>query len=85
MPEKGQKSQDLYLDILNIKKDYRGVRNYAQELLKLNFEPAREVQNAQALRDGLLPRSSKHGRRSTTSKALGRIPSLSPSRIRIPS
>lgn len=34
--EKGKKSQDLYLDILNIKKDYRGVRNYAAELLKLN-------------------------------------------------
>jgi len=42
MAEKGQKAQDLYLDILNIKKDYRGVRNYAQELLKLDFEPARE-------------------------------------------
>jgi TolA-binding protein len=42
MAEKGQKAQDLYLDILNIKKDYRGVRNYAQELLKLNFEPTRE-------------------------------------------
>ncbi len=43
MAEKGQKAQDLYLDILNIKKDFRGVRNYAQDLLKLNFEPAREV------------------------------------------
>jgi TolA-binding protein len=43
MVEKGQKSQDLFLDILNIKKDYRGVRNYAQELLKLNFEPSREL------------------------------------------
>ncbi len=42
LAEKGQKAQDLYLDILNIKKDYRGVRNYAQELLKIDFEPARE-------------------------------------------
>jgi len=40
--EKGQKSQDLYLDILNIKKDYRGIRNYAQELMKLNSGHARE-------------------------------------------
>lgn len=40
--EKGVKSQDLYLDILNIKKDYTGIRSYAQELLKLNPEPARQ-------------------------------------------
>lgn len=41
--EKGQKSQDLYLDILNIKKDYAGVRNYAQELIKVNSgDPSRE-------------------------------------------
>ena len=39
--EKGIKSQDLYLDILNIKKDYRGVRNYTQELLKLGAVDAR--------------------------------------------
>ncbi len=32
--EKGNKSQDLYLDILNIKKDFRGIRNYAQDLMK---------------------------------------------------
>lgn len=41
--EKGLKSQDLYLDILNIKKDYRGIRNYAQEIMKINNEPARET------------------------------------------
>lgn len=40
--EKGIKAQDLYLDILNIKKDYRGIRNYAQEIMKLNNEPTRE-------------------------------------------
>lgn len=39
--EKGLKSQDLYLDILNIKKDFRGVRTFAAEMLKLNPEPAR--------------------------------------------
>jgi len=32
--EKGHKAQDLYLDILNIKKDYRGIRNYAQDLMR---------------------------------------------------
>jgi len=32
--EKGQKSQDLYIDILNIKKDYAGIRSYTQELAK---------------------------------------------------
>ena len=31
--EKGLKSQDLYLDILNIKKDYTGLKNYAFGLL----------------------------------------------------
>lgn len=40
--EKGQKAQDLYLDILNIKKDYRGIRVYAQELMKLKNDPARD-------------------------------------------
>jgi TolA-binding protein len=34
--EKGMKSQDLYLDILNIKKDYKGVRTYAHEIMNLN-------------------------------------------------
>lgn len=32
--EKGQKAQDLYLDILNIKKDFAGIRKYAGELIK---------------------------------------------------
>lgn len=32
--EKGLKAQDLYLDILNIKKDYKGIREYAKELMK---------------------------------------------------
>lgn len=41
--EKGLKAQDLYLDILNIKKDYRGIRNYAQEIMKLNNEPGRDL------------------------------------------
>src|SRR5262249_30263581 len=40
--EKGMKSQDLYLDILNIKKDYRGVRTYAGDIMKLNPEPTRQ-------------------------------------------
>jgi TolA-binding protein len=39
--EKGQKSQDLYLDILNLKKDYAGIRNYTQELIKLNSDASR--------------------------------------------
>lgn len=41
--EKGLKSQDLYLDILNIKKDFRGIRTYAQELIKLSPDQARET------------------------------------------
>ena len=41
--EKGQKSQDLYLDILNIKKDFHGIRDCAKELMKLALEPARET------------------------------------------
>lgn len=41
--EKGIKAQDLYLDILNIKKDYAGIRNYTQDLLKLNPEQARQA------------------------------------------
>lgn len=39
--EKGQKSQDLYLDILNIKKDYKGLTQYAQELLKTESSDSR--------------------------------------------
>jgi len=33
--EKGIKAQDLYLDILNIKKDYAGLREYTKGLLKV--------------------------------------------------
>lgn len=33
--EKGVKSQDLYLDILNIKKDYTGLRDYSRSLMKV--------------------------------------------------
>lgn len=41
--EKGLKAQDLYLDILNIKKDYRGIRNYSQEVMKLTKDTTREA------------------------------------------
>lgn len=34
VPEKVAKAQDLYLDILNIKKDYKAIREAAQQLLK---------------------------------------------------
>jgi TolA-binding protein len=40
--EKGMKAQDLYLDILNIKKDYRAVRDYAQEVRKSTVDGARD-------------------------------------------
>lgn len=39
--EKGIKAQDLYLDILNIKKDYAGIRTYTQEVLKLTQDQSR--------------------------------------------
>lgn len=39
--EKGQKSQDLYIDILNLKKDYAGIRAYAQELAKQTPDKSR--------------------------------------------
>jgi outer membrane protein assembly factor BamD (BamD/ComL family) len=40
--EKGVKSQDLYLDILNIKKDYAGIRGYTTELMNVaKNDPAR--------------------------------------------
>jgi TolA-binding protein len=41
--EKGLKAQDLYLDILNLKKDYAGIRAYSRELLK---KPVSEERNA---------------------------------------
>lgn len=44
--EKGIKAQDLYLDILNIKKDYRGIRNYTQEVMKVSTDPARDSKMA---------------------------------------
>ncbi|MCB0340717.1 MAG: hypothetical protein H6626_08900 [Pseudobdellovibrionaceae bacterium] len=31
--EKGMKAQDLYLDILNLKKDYEGLKNYSKKLM----------------------------------------------------
>ncbi len=40
--EKGLKAQDLYLDILNIKKDYRGIRNYSQDLMRAKLSLERE-------------------------------------------
>jgi tetratricopeptide (TPR) repeat protein len=39
--ERGIKSQDLYLDILNIKKDYPNLRDYAAELRKQTQNPER--------------------------------------------
>ena len=39
--EKGLKAQDLYLDILNIKKDYSGLKNYSAGLLKQTKDSAR--------------------------------------------
>lgn len=44
--EKGLKAQDLYLDILNIKKDYRGIRNYTMEVKKLTTDSARATKMA---------------------------------------
>jgi TolA-binding protein len=41
--QKGDKAQDLYLDILNIKKDYRGIRNYTQDLIRGKLALDREV------------------------------------------
>lgn len=40
--DKGLKAQDLYLDILNIKKDYRGIRNYSQDLMRAKLSLERE-------------------------------------------
>lgn len=39
--DKGRKSQDLYLDIMNIKKDYDGIRKYAKGLIKKGGSAAR--------------------------------------------
>lgn len=39
--EKGLKAQDLYLDILNIKKDYAGIRSYTKELSKKPYNEER--------------------------------------------
>lgn len=43
-PEKVLKAQDLYLDILNIKKDYTALKEAAQSLLKRGVEGARTTQ-----------------------------------------
>lgn len=40
--EKGIKSQDLYLDILNIRKDYHAIRDYTTELIKLAGDDGRQ-------------------------------------------
>jgi TolA-binding protein len=42
--EKVSKAQDLYLDILNIKKDYRGLKEAAQALLTVGTEGTRTTQ-----------------------------------------
>ena len=42
--DKIQKSQDLYLDILNIKKDYKGIKEAAKLLLNGKTEAARTTQ-----------------------------------------
>lgn len=39
--DKGMKAQDLYLDILNIKKDYKAVREYALTLSNATPDPVR--------------------------------------------
>lgn len=39
--EKGQKAQDLYLDILNIKKDYAGIKGYTSKLIRAGGTPER--------------------------------------------
>lgn len=39
--EKGQKAQDLYLDILNIKKDYAGIKDYTAKLIKVGGDEKR--------------------------------------------
>jgi cellulose synthase operon protein C len=41
--EKGKKSQDLYLDILNLKKDYKALKVYARELMVAESDPARKA------------------------------------------
>lgn len=41
--EKGLRSQDLYLDILNIKKDYAGLKEYSAELIGKGADKARVV------------------------------------------
>ena len=41
--DKGVKSQDLYLDILNIKKDYTGLREYTRSLMKVAKDDIRKL------------------------------------------
>lgn len=50
LPEKVVKSQDLYLDILNIKKDYKGIKEAAQQLLK-SAEGSRAIQVEKVYRE----------------------------------
>lgn len=41
--EKGRKAQDLYLDILNLKKDYAALKEYSNGLLKAETDPSRKT------------------------------------------
>lgn len=41
--DKGLKAQDLYLDILNIKKDYKGLREYSKTLMKVSKDNVRQA------------------------------------------
>lgn len=41
--EKGKKAQDLYLDILNLKKDFKGLKEYSHDLAKVEANPERKL------------------------------------------
>src|SRR5690606_15627495 len=41
--DKGLKSQDLYLDILNLKKDYAGLKEYSKGLMRKGLSVARKA------------------------------------------
>ncbi|MGE0764274.1 MAG: hypothetical protein AB7N80_13410 [Bdellovibrionales bacterium] len=40
--EKGKKAQDLYLDILNLKKDYKGLKDYSKDLIRAESSAPRK-------------------------------------------
>jgi TolA-binding protein len=44
--EKGKKAQDLYLDILNLKKDYKGLKDYSGDLMRVESDAARKTKLA---------------------------------------